>query len=275
MFSFFKHNKLSTTESVDIIENMLYENLRPLGFKKFGRSLHRFVETDISQVVTFQNGCPQKGILGVMWVRIGIRVPESADMEFILTSPLKKYYPAEACNMCADLGKLMHTDKKDISYNLKKNPQKIGKEVAEKIEKYAMPVFELMNSRDSILAHRAEYPCFGNNHLILLEEAMIFGRRGKIPEATQRLNAYYQKVYNEYIFNLEYGEQVYLRKGCSITAYNTRLGRLETITADKDGYVTLYTNGPKGHLEYIEKLAQKLEIPLMTHFAVSNIKENN
>ena len=50
---------------------------------------------------------------------------------------------------------------------------------------------------------------------------------------------------------------------------------LKPFTADKDGYVTLYTNGPKGHLEYIEKLAQKLEIPLMTHFAVSNIKENN
>lgn len=52
MFSLFQ-NRLRTTESVDIIEKMVYDVLKPLGFKKYGRTLHRFVDGDISQVVNF------------------------------------------------------------------------------------------------------------------------------------------------------------------------------------------------------------------------------
>ena len=63
MFPIFAKNNLSSTESVDIIEKIVYEYLKPLGFRKHGRTLHRFVDTDILQVVNFQNGCPTNGLI--------------------------------------------------------------------------------------------------------------------------------------------------------------------------------------------------------------------
>lgn len=65
MLRMFKTNKLTSTESVDIIEKIVYEYLKPLGFKKYGRTLHRFVDSDISQVVNLQNGCPSKGVYDI------------------------------------------------------------------------------------------------------------------------------------------------------------------------------------------------------------------
>ncbi|MBQ7799740.1 MAG: hypothetical protein IJ370_04535 [Oscillospiraceae bacterium] len=64
------------------------------------------------------------------------------------------------------------------------------------IEKYVIPVFNTLNSRDAILKHRREYVNFDelNNHLILLEEAMIFGRRGDLAKATHLFNNYYQHI---------------------------------------------------------------------------------
>ena len=91
MFHLFKRKKISSTECVDIIEGIVYEHLKPLGFRKHGRTLHRFVEKDISQVINFQNGCPQKGVYDILWINIGIRVPECAEKKFVISEPMKKY----------------------------------------------------------------------------------------------------------------------------------------------------------------------------------------
>lgn len=78
-------NQLSSTESVDIIEKNVYAYLKPLGFRKFGRTLHRFVDGDMSQVVNFQNGCPAKGFFDILWVNLGIRIPECMERKFTIT----------------------------------------------------------------------------------------------------------------------------------------------------------------------------------------------
>ena len=99
MSPIFGKNNLSSTESVDIIEKIVYEYLKPLGFRKHGRTLHRFVDTDISQVVNFQNGCPSKGVYDILWVNLGIRVPECVERKFSIEKPLKKYYHEYECNI--------------------------------------------------------------------------------------------------------------------------------------------------------------------------------
>ena len=104
MSPIFGKNNLSSTESVDIIEKIVYEYLKPLGFRKHGRTLHRFVDTDISQVVNFQNGCPSKGVYDILWVNIGIRVPECVERKFSIEKPLKKYYHEYECNIRTRLG---------------------------------------------------------------------------------------------------------------------------------------------------------------------------
>ena len=261
MFSLFRKNHLSSTESVDIIENIVYAYLKLLGFRKFGRTLHRFVDGDISQVVHFQNGCPSKGVYDILWVNLGIRVPECAECRFVIEIPQKKYYHEYDCNLRTRLGTLV--DGKDTFYSLKADPTKIGNDIVRRIQKYVMPIFDLLNSRDAILSHRAEYPRFDqlNNHLILLEEAMIAGRRGDIAEATRLFNAHYKNVTAEYKHDFEHGTKTYLKKGERLVYRNTKTDEIETIIAAKSGYVITY-DANRGHITYLEELANTLGIPL-------------
>ena len=101
MFKLFKKSKTTytTTEAIDIIEGIVFEFLKEYKFKKFGRTLHRFVSDDISQVIHFQSGLPTKNMSGYMWVNIGIRVPECQDRTFRPTENSKKYYHEYECNI--------------------------------------------------------------------------------------------------------------------------------------------------------------------------------
>ena len=254
MFRIFAKNNLSSTESVDVIEKIVYEYLKPLGFRKHGRTLHRFVDNDISQVVNFQNGCPSKGVYDILWVNLGIRVPECVERKFSIEEPLKKYYHEYECNMRTRLGSLVDG---------KEDPNKIGKDIVERLKEFVIPVFEILNSRDAILKQRIEYALFDqfNNHLILLEEAMIIGRRGDITEATRLFNAYYQNALAEYNHDLEQGSKTYLKKSARMIYRNAKTNETETIIATKNGYVTTYCAN-KGHLTYLEELAQELGIVL-------------
>lgn len=263
MFSIFNTNKLTSTETVDIIEEIVYEYLKPLGFRKYGRTLHRFVDGDISQVVNFQNGSPSKGIYDILWVNLGIRIPECAERKFIITEPLKKYYHEYECNIRTRLGFLV--DGKDTFFNLNEEPDKIGNDIVKRLEKYVIPVFDTLNSRDAILKHRVEYAYFDqmNNHMILLEEAMILGRKGDIAEATKLFNAYYQATLAEHKYNIEHGTKIFLHKGEQVTYRNVKTNETETISATESGYVTIY-NADSGHLTYLEDLAKELNIALCT-----------
>ena len=59
MLDFLKKKiEINTTQIVDEIEAAVYEHVKPYGFKKHGRTLHRFVSEDISQVIHFQSGMP-------------------------------------------------------------------------------------------------------------------------------------------------------------------------------------------------------------------------
>ena len=261
MFPIFAKNNLSSTASIDIIEKIVYEYLKPLGFRKHGRTLHRFVDNDISQVVNFQNGCPSKGVYDILWVNLGIRVPECVERKFRIEEPLKKYYHEYECNIRTRLGSLV--DGKDTFFDLKKDPCITGKDIVERLKAYVIPVFENLNSRDAILKRRIEHKLFDqfNHHLILLEEAMIFGRRGDIIEATRLFNSYYQYVLAKYNYDLENGTETYLKKGGRMIYHNAKTNETETIIATKNGYVTAY-RANRGHLTYLEELAQELGIVL-------------
>ena len=261
MFSLFNRSRRSSTESVDMIEKIVHEYLKPLGFRKHGRTLHRYVDGDISQVVHFQNGCHAKGIHNILWVNLGIRVPECVERSFVTAEPLKKYYHEYECNIRTTLGVLV--DGKETSYDLKKDPAKIANDIVKRIKKYVLPVFDTLNSRDAIVKHRGEYAHFDqmNHCMILLEEAMIYGRKGDLAEATRLFNAHYQNALAEYNHACEYGTMMYLKKGETLMYRNVKSNEIETITATKSGHVT--THNPKiGHIEYLQDLAKTLGIVL-------------
>ena len=76
---------------LDKIEKSVYLFLKPYGFTKHGRTLHRFVSGDISQVISFQLGPSHLGQTHLLYVNVGIRVPECMLRNFEPEPELKKY----------------------------------------------------------------------------------------------------------------------------------------------------------------------------------------
>ncbi len=194
MFGFFKKtkSKINVTEIIDRIEARVYTLLKPYGFRKYGRTLHRFVDGDVSQVINFQCGQAYRDETHLMWVNTGIRVPECMLRSFNGDTLPKKYYHEYECNIRSHLGTVKK--KKESCYDLRGDTEKITKDIVEQIGKYVLPVFDVLNSRSAILKERKSYPHFDviSGHLRLLDEAMIFGRLGDIPTATARFNEYYK-----------------------------------------------------------------------------------
>lgn len=184
-------SNLDTTKVLDSIEKSVHAALKPYGFTKHGRTLHRFVSEDISQVINFQTGQAYLGNTHEFVVNVGIRVPECMTRSFAAEQPLKKYYKEYECNIRSRLGEI--EGKRESCYDLRKPAEPIICDILRQIEALVIPAFETLNSREAILSRRRDFPRFDrmNDHLILLEEAMIYGRIGDIEKAADTFNLYY------------------------------------------------------------------------------------
>ncbi len=251
MFDFLKKKtEINTTQIVDEIEAAVYEHVKPYGFKKYGRTLHRFVSEDISQVIHFQSGMPTHGMSGLLCVNLGIRIPECSERTFQPETEKKKYYHEYECTIRSRLG--IVSGKKETWYDLRKKTEKIIKSILDEIDQYVLPAYEALNSRDAILAYRKEYPLLDNMvHLISLEECMIYGHLGNIEKAKELFDAYYEIAVAEYNDRMINGHKQYLKKGERVVYMG------QDITAEKDGYVTLY-GASHGHIDYLDGLAVSL-----------------
>ncbi len=190
MFKLSKKSKLNTTETVDIIENIVYEELKPLGFRKFGRTLHRFVSEDISQVINFQVGLACRGLTDIMWVNTGIRVPECSERD-LEQREIKKYYHEYECTIRSRLGTV--SGKSATDFSLKDSPQKLATVIIEEIRKYVIPAFDVLCDRKSILRHRRDYPNLDSLAYIEIDEVMIYLKMGNKEKAKELFEENYQK----------------------------------------------------------------------------------
>ena len=242
---------MSTTEIVDDIENAVCAHLKPLGFRKHGRTLHRFVSEDISQVISFQSGLPADGMGGLLCVNVGIRVPECAERSFRIRAEKKKYYHEYECSIRSRLGTV--SGHAETWYDMRKGAAAITESILSEIDTAVLPAFAILNSRDAILAHRREYPWIDalNPRLILLEECMIYGHLGNTEKAKELFEAYYRSAVDDYEDQRKNGRKLYLKKGESVVYME------QDITAEEDGYVTLY-GASHGHIDYLDRLAEDL-----------------
>ena len=258
---FKKKPELNVPTVIDEIEAAVYAMVKPMGFRKHGRTLHRFVSGDISQVIHFQCGQATRGDSHLMWVNIGIRVPECDLRCFHPEEPLKKYYHEYECTIRTRLGTVR--GKAESEYDFHKPTEKIIKDILSQLQTYVLPVFDILNSREAILEKRRDFPLFDttHSHLILLEEAMIYGHLGNSKKAAEQFNSYYQSALVEYRHECEHGEKMFLHKGQRVLYHNTKTDETETITAAQSGYVTLY-NASRGHLDYLDELANQLGIEI-------------
>lgn len=237
---------------LDQIEAAVYAHLKPLGFRKHGRTLHRLVSGDISQVVNFQYHYYS------FCVNVGIRVPECEERTF--TPPIngKKYYHEYNCNIRSRLGTV--SGHRETWYDLTKDPEKLAAHICRELDAYVLPAFEALHSRDQILNQRRNYPRLDNmlNHLIALDEAFIYGCRGDMETAAARFDAYYQQALEVYRKQCTEGHRIWLHRGETVQ-YKDAHGAVQTVTAKFPHYVRTY-NANRQHLAYLDELAVKLGI---------------
>lgn len=221
MFEFLKKKpeKINATEIINVIENAVYDDLKTLGFRKYGRTLHRFVEEDISQIINFQCGQAYREETHLMWVNVGIRIPECEIMSFEPEEKPPKYYHDYNCNMRSRLGVVK--GRKVSCYDLHKSTDDIISDILKQIKEYVILAFDILNNRANILKYRRKYPHFDtlNSKLILLEEAMIFGRMGDLKKASELFNQYYHMCKNNrkpQKGHLEYLDELAVRLGIEL-----------------------------------------------------------
>lgn len=212
MFGF---NKLTPVQTADAIEKQVYEFLKPYGLKKFGRTLGRFVDGDIFQLVNFQVYTPEtinlqtgerrKSKTQRLTVNLGVRVPECDERSF---TPEKneKYYHDYECNIRSGLAD---------TYSLKKSPTKTAEKIIAELQD-VIPVFETLCSRQAILQNREKRIEFDEMHggLAILDEVMIYGRMGEIEKAAALFNEYYRTTTHK--GHLEYLESLASKLGIEL-----------------------------------------------------------
>ena len=100
----------------------------------------------------------------------------------------KKYYHEYDCNIRSRLGLI--EGKEEACFDLQTDAEPILEEILRQVQNVVIPAFEVLSSREAILEERRNYPNFDilNRHLILLEEAMIYGRSGDTQRASETFN---------------------------------------------------------------------------------------
>lgn len=175
------------TKALDEVQAAVYALLKPHGFRKHGRLFHRFVEGDISQVVELQRGQAYREETHLFWVNVGIRVPECELRSFAPEANAKKYYHEWQCNLRWTVGE--RSKKKTGEYNLRKPIGPIIEDILTRLNTSVLPMFDTLSSRDAILEKRMNYPQLWPQDM-LLDNALIHGRRGDLDKAMELLLAY-------------------------------------------------------------------------------------
>lgn len=252
--------KSEVTLAVDRIEAAVQKEIKKLGFRKHGRTLCRFTgpDEDIAQIINFETGMSWREETHLLTVNVAIRVPECVEHNFIQPTEKKKYYQEYDANIRSTLGEI-DGEEYNREFDLKEEDlDEIEREILDDVLNKVIPVFDLLNSRENILLYRRAYPNFDklNQHLILLEEAMMYGHLGNLEKAKQCFEAYYQKAVDEYKYLTKYGEKEKITEGTTIE----HMGRIYTYDdADDEGYVTVY-GASHGHIDYLDELAVKNDL---------------
>ena len=181
---------VDSTTILNGIQREVHKVLKPLGFTKHGRTEHRFVSGDISQVIHFQLGQAYLGETHLLSVNIGIRVPECMEYRLEIIPDKKKYYPEHECNLRSELGSV--EGRKESVYDLRNPAEPILADILRQITQTVLPAFDVLNSREAILAHRREYPNLDRHfaHLILREEAIMLKAMGHLDAASEKFGAF-------------------------------------------------------------------------------------
>lgn len=199
------HPDLDVPKTLNRIQRALQAELKPLGFAKHGRTHHRFVDGDISQVINFQCGQSIYGRSHLVEVNVAIRVPEVVLGGFHGDAELKKYYKEYECNLRTCIGILdeaadvfsAYTEHERRVYDLSGNVDELIEDLLHRVRTEVLPFFERYGSRDAILKDLREQPksplrTSGVEYFGDFDMAMIYGRQGDMERAYEAYNVYFR-----------------------------------------------------------------------------------
>ena len=238
-----KNKDVNVPETVDKIEAAVYEVLKPHGFKKHGRTLHRFVSGDISQVVHFQSGL--RSLQGKMCVNVGIGVLECIERVFHPENT-KKRYRLDECTMRSMLGAVR--GKREPWYDLSKYSEKMTQSIIREIVDIVIPAFDELSTREAILERRASIKWLHVYGSLTLDECMMHGHLGNMEKAREL----FEKNYDDAVARCN---RLVADRKREFDKESKRLLRQGIkVTTDSTGYA----NVPLSHIEYLDELAVKL-----------------
>ncbi len=189
--------KSASVLALDQIENAIYKELKEYGFRKHGRTLCRFVgpEADIAQIITFQLGQAYRDETNLLTVQLGLRIPEVFERDFTRPIEKKKRYRAHEATMGVSLGRLDGNEEREFNL-LVENLKDVEREILDDLVGKALPIFDVLNSRESILTRRREFPNFdvGGRPGKSFEEAFVYGRLGDMERANKAFAEYYDNL---------------------------------------------------------------------------------
>ncbi len=150
---------------LDIVEKDVFIKLKPLGFKKNGRTFNRRLDDGIIQVINFQSGqypigqgyeIPglRENLYGKFVVNLGVCI-ESL-FQFQSPTENKKYYKEYDCQIRDRLGTLLTGQ--DYWWTITDDNKRISEEIFSGLETKVFEWFEGLETKEKIISNNGHLP---------------------------------------------------------------------------------------------------------------------
>jgi hypothetical protein len=180
------------------IQKDIFVFLKPLGFKKKGRSFNRQTEAGLYQVINIQSG---KYEFGDKYVIPGLRENYYGKFTVNLGIMIKEIYELDPHNKPKDIyqdyncqirTRLTHlTIKEDLWWSISDDNQKIAKEAVEGLNSHGIPWLNLFESRTEICRNWGIVE--GSSRRAKLDVALIVSTEDK-EKGTKLIQDYYDNI---------------------------------------------------------------------------------
>lgn len=149
---------------LDIVEKEVYAKLKPIGFKKNGRTFNKRLDDGIIQVINFQSGQYPIGqsyeisglrenLYGKFVVNLGVCI-ESL-YRFQLSTENKKYYKEQECQIRGRLGTLLTGQ--DYWWTITDDNKKITEEIIAGLETKGFEWFAGLETKEKIISNNGHF----------------------------------------------------------------------------------------------------------------------
>lgn len=206
-------NKPDYKSSLDSIQKEVHQFLKPLGFKKRGRTFNRETETGLFQVINFQSGqypigenyeIPgiRESLYGKFTVNFGVCVEELYLIEFPKKS--QPFYQDYDCQIRERLETILN--KTDSWWKIDSDSDKISNMIIDGLKTKGFDWFKLFDTREKIIQNWGDY-ADANSPRAKLDVALIVLQTDKLKGA-KLIQEYYndlgkdRKGHKKYVIEL-------------------------------------------------------------------------